>query len=188
MSLTAFVIAVLGLLLTPGPTNTLMALAGAERGFFRATRLIPAEVAGYLITTLPLAIAGGWWIEQVPLARPAIALVAAVWVMWLALCMWRLPAALGDVPGVGAGQVLVTTLLNPKALIFGLVLLPPAQGLALRAGLFAGLILGVAVIWIALGAAIRRTGSVGLPAPVRRGAAVWLGILSMLLAARAVAG
>jgi threonine/homoserine/homoserine lactone efflux protein len=48
-------VAVLVLLLTPGPTNSLMLLAGAERGLTGALRLIPAEVAGYLLTVLPLA-------------------------------------------------------------------------------------------------------------------------------------
>ncbi len=49
MSLEELVLALLVLLLTPGPTNTLMALAGAERGWTRALRLIPAELAGYLL-------------------------------------------------------------------------------------------------------------------------------------------
>ena len=35
-----YVLAVLGLLLTPGPTNTLLALAGANAGFWRAIRLV----------------------------------------------------------------------------------------------------------------------------------------------------
>ena len=37
---------------------TLMLLAGAERGLPGALRLIPAELAGYLVTVLPLALFG----------------------------------------------------------------------------------------------------------------------------------
>ena len=57
MDLPALTLALLALLLTPGPTNTLMALAGAERGLGGAARLIPAEIAAYLAVTLPLALA-----------------------------------------------------------------------------------------------------------------------------------
>ena len=41
MSFAELAIAVLLLLLTPGPTNTLILLAGAERGLGGAARLIP---------------------------------------------------------------------------------------------------------------------------------------------------
>lgn len=55
----AFLSAVLALLATPGPTNTLMALAGAEGGVGRVARLLPAELAGHLTTILPLVWLGG---------------------------------------------------------------------------------------------------------------------------------
>lgn len=193
MTLTTFLIAVLGLLLTPGPTNTLMAVAGAERGARRALRLIPAELAGYLTTVLPLALAGAVWLEHMPAARPAIAAAAAVWVMLLAVQVWRLPAQDGTNAGVSvtAGRIFLTTLLNPKALIFGLVLLPPRAGLELRLAGFAVLVVAVALVWIGLGTLLRRTGqdhAPGLSPGLRRAAAGWLAVLSVMLAAKAVAG
>lgn len=51
-------LAVLALLLTPGPTNALMLLAGAERGLAGAARLSPVALAGHFLTVLPLAVAG----------------------------------------------------------------------------------------------------------------------------------
>jgi hypothetical protein len=58
MTLAAFLTAVLGLLLTPGPTNTLMGLAGASAGLTRVARLLPAEILCYLTMILPLAFMG----------------------------------------------------------------------------------------------------------------------------------
>ncbi|TNC71977.1 LysE family translocator [Rubellimicrobium roseum] len=184
-------LAILVLLLTPGPTNTLLAIAGAERGWTRAVRLIPAELGGYLAITLPLALLGARLLDAQPAARTAITLLAAVWVAWLALSMWRVPAARTGAPSVTGRRVLVTTLLNPKALIFGLVLLPAADGarLLLNLGLFAAEIVAVAMAWAALGALLRRAGArgTGMPQGWRRAASVWLGALAVYLLGR-VAG
>jgi threonine/homoserine/homoserine lactone efflux protein len=76
--------ALLALLATPGPTNTLLALAGTERGLLHAMRLITAVVAAYLLVTVPLALGGVEFIEAAPLLRPVITLAAAVWVAILA--------------------------------------------------------------------------------------------------------
>lgn len=46
MSFLAFAIAVAVLLLTLGPTNTLLALAGAEQDAMKALRLVPFEAPG----------------------------------------------------------------------------------------------------------------------------------------------
>lgn len=180
MTLPEFLIAALGLLLTPGPTNTLLALAGSERGWRGALPLIPYELAGYLLVALPLALAGQAVLQAVPLLRPLVTAGAAAWVLYLALKLWRVPAA--DAPAMVAGrQVFVTTLLNPKALIFGLVLLPGA-GLAGRVMLFAGLIAAVAAIWAGIGSC--SAGRADCPARVsagliRRLAAVWLAALAV---------
>lgn len=175
------------LLLTPGPTNTLMALAGSERGWRRSAALMPFEVAAYLAVTLPLAMAGGWIDQAAPAIKPVLAALAACWVAWLALSMWRLPAA-GAAAQVTARRVVITTLLNPKALVIGLILLP-GPDLTLRAAVFAGLICGVAALWTALGACLAQRQD----CPARRGAilfrklaALWLGLLSVILMYSAV--
>lgn len=188
MTPTELAFVILALLLTPGPTNTLVALAGAERGWTRALPLIPAELCAYLATTLPLAVIGTRLFEASPLLGAAITLAASAWVAWLALSMWRLPARQDGRPEVTGRRVLVTTLLNPKALIFGLVLLP-AEGmrLAVNFGLFAVSVVGVAMAWAALGALLRRgEGDRGLSAGWRRAASVWLGALAVYLFGHAV--
>jgi threonine/homoserine/homoserine lactone efflux protein len=184
MALTAFVLAVLALLLAPGPTNTLMAVAGAERGVRHVVRLLPAELAGYLTTVLPLAFLGGQVIEGAPGLAVALKLAAAVWVMVLAVRLWR--AAPGDAAtgGVDVRRVYLTTVLNPKALVFGLALLPVPDDreFALRLGLFCLMVTCAALLWGCAGA-LARAGQGGERrlAIVRRLASAWLGLVSISL-------
>lgn len=190
MTLTQTALVTLGLLLTPGPTNTLIALSGAERGWTRALRLIPAELAGYLLATVPLALVGARLLETLPTLRTAITLGAALWVLWLAVAMWRPPLVGPGAPTVTVLRVFATTLLNPKTLVFGLVLLPAAEAARQVANfaLFALLIASVAAGWAALGAGLRRSSpdDESLPPMWRRAASLWLGALAVFLFGRAV--
>lgn len=45
-----FIGLVVSILLTPGPTNTLLASSGIQVGVRKSFRLIPAEAFGYLIS------------------------------------------------------------------------------------------------------------------------------------------
>ena len=47
-----FVLTVVTILGTPGPTNTLLATAGAAAGVRRSLLLVPAELGGYLTSIL----------------------------------------------------------------------------------------------------------------------------------------
>ena len=186
MTTTELSLAVLALLLTPGPTNSLMLLAGAERGLAAALRLIPAELAGYLLTVVPLVLIGQRVLTAWPGLALAVALAAAVWVAVLAVRLWRLPA-LAAQASVSVRALFVTTALNPKALIFGLVLLPSPDRLG-NLALFAASVVGVAVLWAGLGAALRGN---GLRQPralfvLRRLASVFLAAMSVLLVLRGV--
>lgn len=185
MSLIGFLSAVLALLLAPGPTNTLMAVAGAQQGFVRVVRLLPAELAGYLTAIVPLAYLGAGLLERVPVAAAIVQGAAAIWVMILAVRLWRLRQGTHQSTHVTEGQVFLTTLLNPKALVLGLVLLPSpgAADFWPRLGVFCLLVTGVAMIWGAAGA-VTGAGRGG-PARVQilhRIASVWLGAVSVSLA------
>lgn len=189
MSLTAFLIAILALLLAPGPTNTLMGLAGAQRGIAASLRLIPAELVAYLLVVTPLVYLGHDLLAAAPGLGLAVKLAAAGWVMCLALKLWRLPVD-GAAHGlVTARQIFLTTLLNPKALVFGLVLLPAGGQPEARLAVFAGAIIGVALLWAALGAlAGGATGRAGRGmAALQRAASVWLGAVSVSIMAGALA-
>jgi threonine/homoserine/homoserine lactone efflux protein len=188
-------LAIAALLITPGPTNTLLAVAGAERGVARAVRLIPAELAGYLTTVTPLALLGGTLLAAAPEVRPVITAVAALWVGWLALGFWRMARAQSGgeddarPPAVTAAKIFVTTLLNPKALVFGLVLLPAGPSLPAAFISFVLQIVVVATLWATFGHLLRQADRTraDLPPWLTRLAAIWLAIVATLLAYRVVA-
>lgn len=187
MSTTELALAILALLLTPGPTNSLMLLAGAERGLAGAARLVPAELAGYLVAVVPLTLVGQSVLAAYPGLRLAVALLAAAWVAALAVRLWRLPSV-AEARSVGARSLFVTTALNPKALIFGLVLLPSADRLGTSLAIFVALIVGVALVWAGLGAALRG-GTAEQPRALfilRRLASVLLVAMSVLLILRGI--
>lgn len=182
MTFTAFLLATALLLLTPGPTNTLLAVAGAERGVARAIRLAGFELSAYLAVTLPLALVSGDLTEHTPLFRAGLTIAAALWVACLAFRLW--PRAAHDEarsPAVVTGRVVfVTTLLNPKALIIGLVLLPSGGNLWERSAAMGVLVVGVAAVWCSVGQFLAARSGDG-PRLARRVGAVALGLLSVAL-------
>lgn len=186
MTMIELTLAIGVLLITPGPTNTLLFLAGAERGWRSALRLIPAELAGYLLMVVPLALVGAAVLHDAPRARAGVAIAAGLWVAWLALKLW-LPQTAQDGPRqISAPLVFTTTMLNPKALIFGLVLLPLPDALGSHLALFSALVVAVAAGWAGFGAWLGNvSGSEGgAMLWIRRGASVWLSVVSLTLLAK----
>ena len=148
-----FVLAVLG---TPGPNNTLLATAGATAGLRRSLPLIPAEAAGYTIAVLTLGLALGPVVAGAPLLAGALRASVGAYLLFLALRLWRRGgAALATGAVVAPRQVFVTTLLNPKAIIFALGVVPFGAGRGVWPPYmlgFLGLLAAVAAAWIAAGA------------------------------------
>lgn len=188
MDLAAFLVAVLGLLAAPGPTNTLIALAGAQgspkSAPARILQLIPAELLGYLTVILPLALLGNDVLSHWSMASNMLKVAAALWVLVLAVRLWGKPDDDPQHREVTPFQVFLTTLLNPKALVVALVLLPPAStpGFAERLALFLCLAAGVAVGWGHAGTLIGTdSGSDNARnrlQTVRRIASLWLALIS----------
>jgi threonine/homoserine/homoserine lactone efflux protein len=184
MTIATFTLSVLLLLATPGPTNTLMALAGYRFGVLSAMRLIPAEILGYLFVIIPVTCLVAPLFEEWPLLSDWTKLVAGIWVLYLAIRLWRF---LPDGPqkrDVDARAVFLTTCLNPKALIIALVLMPHDGLLSILpwAALFSGLVLVGASVWICLGSLIARSdSSYARPLVIRRAAATGLLIFAVIL-------
>lgn len=190
MSPIEFILAVAVLLATPGPTNTLMWLGGFSRGWRHALPLLTAEIAGYLTVVVPVATLAGPLLQQHPLLMDIAKLAASAWLLLLAIRLWRRSAdakAPGEVRWL---QVYTTTLLNPKALIVALVLMPPGTLATILPwlALFAALILVFGGCWIAAGSLVQRFGAGRIgPRLARRVAAVFLVGFALLLAGNAIA-
>lgn len=160
MTTLEFTLAILLLLSTPGPTNTLMAMAGYERGLRNGLPLILAELAGYLTVILPVATIAAPIFDQWPMLSLWMKLVAGGWVFIMAVRLWAIRTPDQSTPQITGKTVYLTTCLNPKALIIGLVLMPHGALAALlpSIGLFACLVVFAASGWILMGAALKARG------------------------------
>ena len=183
MTLLAFITAVLALLLAPGPTNTLMGVAGSQAGIAKAARLIPAELAGYLTAILPLTFLGSRFFAEFPLAALILKSAAAVWVMFLAIKLWGRAHQPDSLEKVTLGKVFTTTALNPKALVVSFILLPPTNDPAFipRLSAFCVLVIGVALVWATAGNLLSGGKPGNRTRIVERVASVWLAAVSVML-------
>lgn len=185
-----FALAALILLATPGPTNTLLWLSGASSGFRRSLPLLIGELGGYLAVIFPAVALLAPFLAAHPQLGLALRLIAACWVLYLAYALWTTDAERGESIVISAAQVFVTTLLNPKALIVALVLLPQTGLMTVWPWIagFSLLVVAVGSSWIGAGAllvqASTRLSASHLP---RRIAAVCLTLFSVGIAGSAIA-
>ncbi len=156
-----FALAVIALLATPGPTNTLLAASGALAGYRRSLPLLAAEIAGYLAAIGTLHLVLGQIIATSPLVQAALRLAVGAYLLAAAWKLWqRRDDIAGTGRAIGFGRVLVTTLLNPKAAVFAFVVLPLSQPQPWPYLLaFVLLTAAAGSAWIQLGAAIGRSGT-----------------------------
>jgi threonine/homoserine/homoserine lactone efflux protein len=159
--LTAFVLAVLTLLAVPGPTNTLLATSGATVGVRRSLRIMPGEIGGYLVAITVLTQLARPLLEHYPLIPLVARIIAALYLVWSAIQLWRNPPSPADGRGgaITISRVFLTTLANPKALIFAFVIFPMGDfpDYVRHAAVFAVLVIACGFAWINLGAAVARS-------------------------------
>jgi len=152
-----FTLAVAIILATPGPTNTLLLTAGATAGL-KALRLVAAEVLGYLTTILLVGYLIGDRVQSVPSAAMALRIIVAAYLLYLAARLWRTglqPRATRRL--IGFRDVLVTTMLNPKALLFALGIIPVhAAGVAVYFAALVAMVVAAGSGWALLGVALTR--------------------------------
>ena len=119
---------------------------------------MPAEAAGYLIAILTLGLVLGPVVAGSPLLAGALRLAVGTYLLLLAVRLWRRGGAtFARVVAVAPRRVFTTTLLNPKAVVFALGVVPfgaPRPYLYLLG--FVLMLAAVAVCWVGAGAALGR--------------------------------
>lgn len=175
-------------LFVPGPTNALLATAGAAARGAPPLRLAVAELAGYLVSTNLLWLVGGLLVEAVPLVAPVIRLGLAAYLVLLGCCLWRSEEAEATSRVITPGRIFLTTLFNPKAAIFAFFLMPHdgLAALALWTAGFSAVVLAAGFTWLHLGHRIRRHGGSAAAAWVPRIASIALVGFAVVIAGRTV--
>ena len=125
-----FLVAVLSVLAMPGPTNSLLFVSGATRGFRASVHLILAEVSAYIISISLLVFV----VEPATRAHSTISqllrVLCSLYLAQMAVWLWRSgeqEAAPASHP-ITFRQVFLTTLVNPKNLIFAFGIFPLPSG------------------------------------------------------------
>ncbi|MFY2067694.1 LysE family translocator [Achromobacter xylosoxidans] len=189
-----FLLGTAAILLTPGPTNTLLAAAGLAQGFRRAAPLVGFELAGYLVGIT----AWGLFLASAQAVYPWIGIVVRVASsLYLAHVAVRIWCAAGEdvttrKEPIGPYALFIATLLNPKGLVFASTLFPPhafehMPGYLAAMAQFICLLAPIAFLWIKFGAVLagQRIGFIN-PERLQRTAALVIGVFSVSIVGSAV--
>lgn len=181
-----FLLAVLTLLGTPGPTNTLLATSGAAVGIRRSLPLLLGELGGYLVAIGAIRLVLAPVIAAQPLIGIGLRIVVAIYLIWIAVRLWTRASALaGTGRSVTVASVFTTTLLNPKAIIFALSIIPPDPGAEWHLLAFAATVPLVGFCWIVVGRVVDAAAGRERKSLVQRAASVALIGFAGLIAASA---
>jgi threonine/homoserine/homoserine lactone efflux protein len=150
-----YLVAAIGLSLTPGPNSLLVLTHGALHGH-RKTLLTVAGGAIGFVALIALSMLGiGALLQTSVSALTVLKLLGGAYLVWLGMQLWRAPAIQlrtdlprADVPGVVLfRQGLLTAVSNPKALLFFGAFLPqfidPTLDLLLQFVVMAGVFVAV---------------------------------------------
>lgn len=191
----SFIIVALALLATPGPTNTLLATSGAASGFRRSLVLLLGEFVGYMIAIAFLIAVMGPIVARMPNFGLALRIASGLYLLHVAWKLWgHTEAMLLSKGGVSLRQVFVTTLLNPKALIFAFAIIPfgSTGDIWKSAPWLAALSLLIVIVgscWIAAGSALQKgMGTRASALKCCRAGAIVLTLFAALICGTAVAG
>ncbi|MBJ9723055.1 LysE family transporter [Acinetobacter calcoaceticus] len=146
------------ILLTPGPTNTLLASSGVQVGLRKSVKLIPAEVLGYVISISAWGMLIGKVSTTLPLLPPILKLLSACYIIFLAIKLWHTANQEVELnqPTIRTRELFCATLLNPKALLFASAIFPVVAWSDFHIYLihmmaYLALITPIALFWIFLG-------------------------------------
>jgi threonine/homoserine/homoserine lactone efflux protein len=152
----AFVATSIIILLTPGPTNTVLAASGAAMGLRRGIIMPLAEAIGYVIA-ISFFVVFAQYIRGNPTAFFMVKVIASVWLAYTAFRLWTSVAEIHFQSTVDSFlRILITTILNPKAMLVGIILIPAetAGQPYLWIATYAGLSIFAGMGWVLLGSSM----------------------------------
>jgi len=188
-----FDLAVALLFAVPGPTNALIAVAGAHRGVRALPAAVGAALVGFVVAVGALIGVAGPYVAARPALGLALRVACALLLARSARRLWRTAGAgAGGRDAAGSAAVLATTLVNPKGLIFAFAIFPPLAGAGETAavfGRFAAVAVVVMSLWGLAGAALGQGAGrrLGMKTVDRVGAAT-LAAFSLAVVAIGLAG
>lgn len=161
-----FIGLVMTILLTPGPTNTLLASSGIQVGIRKSIQLIPAEAFGYLVAITFWGVLIGKISTHFPALPQILKLFSAAYILYLAIKLWRTAEVSDDLNQISirARELFLATLLNPKALLFASAIFPSivwksSQYYVAYILVFLCLLIPIAFLWIFMGTLLGRKNS-----------------------------
>jgi threonine/homoserine/homoserine lactone efflux protein len=124
----AFLASTILVLFVPGPTNTLLATAGASLRVHKALRLAPVEVSAYALSITFLVFVIGPTVALSPLLGVLGRAGCVLWLVYSAWRLWHLETGRAEpTRTVRVRDVFVTTMLNPKGLLFAFFIFPTSS-------------------------------------------------------------
>lgn len=142
--------------LTPGPNMTYLALLSIKHGARAALAAVAGVAVGLTLIGFAATLGFGALIEQSALLYEAVRWAGVAYLLWLAYDAWRdAGASAASLEDVAAGRLfrdgLLTNLLNPKAVVFYVTVLPafadPTQPLLRQT-------IGLTVLYVAVATAV----------------------------------
>ncbi len=153
-----YLVAAIGLSVTPGPNSLLVLTHGALHGHRRTLFTVAGGALGFLVLIALSMLGIGALLKTSASALTALKLVGGAYLVWLGIQLWRAPPirlqadALQRAPR-GSGmfrQGLLTALSNPKALLFYGAFLPqfidPAHALLTQFIVMASVFVAVEIV------------------------------------------
>ncbi len=159
-----FLAEVFGVLAMPGPTNSLLFVSGATRGLRGGLHLPFAEVTAYLMTLSVLIFVVGPAAEGHSIVSQLLRVLCSIYLAHMAVFLWRSRQPTPDAGHpITSLRVFLTTLVNPKNLLFAFMIFPaPSPGsdaMLLSFASFSIICIMAGLAWIAAGAVLHSVGA-----------------------------
>lgn len=185
-----FLFGVIVILLTPGPTNTLLAAAGLAQGLWSAVPLVAFELVGYLLAISMWGVFLTSIEQYYPWVGTTVRVACSGYLIYLAVQIWR---ATSETPRstsrtIGPMAVFITTVLNPKGLLFASTIFPAhafddGQVYVAAMALFTCVVVPIGTLWVAMGVVVGSGRVIAIdPVKLQRVFALVIGVFSATIA------